>query len=111
VATLWLIRPGCAPGSAVCTEPAGQSATPADLIAAIAQGIRHVWRDATLRWVFIIVAAVDSLLLGPLLVGVPVLADTHLAEGAVAYGIIMSAFGGGALVGIILAGALPRPAP
>lgn len=111
VVTLWLIRPGCAPGSAACTDPTGESATPADLIAAIAQGIRHVWRDATLRWVFIIIAAVDSLLLGPLLVGVPVLADTRLAEGAVAFGIIMSAFGGGALVGIILAGALPKPAP
>ena len=111
VVTLYLIQPGCAPGSAACTEPSTETASPADLIAAILQGIRLVWHDTTLRWAFIVIAAVDSLLLGPLLVGVPVLADTRLAEGAVAYGIIMSAFGGGALAGIILAGTLPQVAP
>jgi hypothetical protein len=111
VATLWLIRPECAPGAAACADAAEQAATPGDLLAAIGQGIRYVWRDDTLRWVFIIIGSVDFLLLGPLLVGVPVLADTRLAEGAVAFGIVMSAFGGGAFLGIILAGALPRPAP
>src|SRR5215475_12727080 len=40
-------------------------------------------------------------------VGVPVLAKTRVLEGAAAFGIIMSAFGGGALLGIILSKPLP----
>jgi hypothetical protein len=36
-----------------------------------------------------------------------VLANARLAEGAAAFGIIMSAFGGGALIGIILSNVVP----
>jgi MFS family permease len=53
----------------------------------------------------------NFLVLGPITVGIPVLANTQLAEGAAAFGIIMSAFGGGALLGIILASALPALKP
>jgi MFS family permease len=45
------------------------------------------------------------------IVGIPVLAATRLPEGAAAFGIVMSAFGGGALVGILLSGALPALKP
>lgn len=48
---------------------------------------------------------------GPLTIGIPVLADTQYPEGAAAFGIIISGFGGGALLGILMAGALPRPKP
>ena len=49
------------------------------------------------------------LFVGPILVGVPVLADQRLAEGALAFGLLMSGFAGGNLGGFLLAGALPRP--
>ncbi len=39
------------------------------------------------------------------------LADTRFPEGAAAFGIIMSAYGGGTLLGFGLAAALPKPAP
>jgi len=49
--------------------------------------------------------------LGPVTVGIPVLADRQLVEGAAAFGIIISAFGAGAFPGIILSNVLPAPKP
>ena len=57
---------------------------------------------------FITVSAVNLFFTGPLLVGLPVLADQRLAEGAQAFGILMSAYAGGNLGGYILAGMLPK---
>jgi DHA3 family macrolide efflux protein-like MFS transporter len=68
-----------------------------------------VWDDKALRLIFLVIAAVNVLFVGPILVGVPVLADQRLAEGAVAFGLLMSGFAGGNLGGFLLAGALPRP--
>jgi MFS family permease len=45
---------------------------------------------------------------GPFVVVIPVLSATRFAGGAAPFGIIMSAFGGGALLGMILAGVLPK---
>jgi len=77
--------------------------------AAIVVGLEYVWNDEALRLMFIVIAAVNFLFVGPILVGIPVLADQRLAEGAVAFGLLMSGFAGGNLVGFLLAGLLPRP--
>jgi MFS family permease len=77
--------------------------------AAIGAGLKQVWDDKALRLIFLIIAAVNFLFVGPILVGVPVLADQRLAEGAVAFGLLMSGFAGGNFGGFLLAGALPRP--
>jgi len=76
---------------------------------AIMTGLKYVWNDQALRLMFLIIAAVNFLFVGPILVGIPVLADQRLAEGAVAFGLLMSGFAGGNLVGFLLAGALPKP--
>jgi MFS family permease len=52
---------------------------------------------------------VNLLMTGPISVGIPVLAQTRFA-GAAAFGMILSAFGGGSLAGVIVAGARKRPA-
>mgnify|MGYP000914862365 CR=1 FL=1 len=77
--------------------------------AAIGAGLKQVWDDKALRLIFLVIAAVNFLFVGPILVGVPVLADQRLAEGAVAFGLLMSGFAGGNFGGLLLAGALPRP--
>ena len=41
----------------------------------------------------------------------PAIADAYFDKGAAAFGIMMSTFGGGYLVGIVLAGILPKPRP
>jgi MFS family permease len=77
----------------------------------IRAGMRYVWKNEALRHVLILVMATNLFVMGPSMVGIPVLADTRLREGAAAYGIIMSAFGGGALLGIVLSGVLPPLKP
>jgi MFS family permease len=76
---------------------------------AIQAGIQFLWADRPLRLMFIVLMSVNFLLMGPLMVGIPVLADRRLPEGAAAFGLLMSAFAGGNLVGFLVAGSLPHP--
>ncbi len=82
-----------------------------NVIASIKEGFAYVWGRRVLRLMFLLIVAINFLVLGPVAVGIPVLADTRLAEGAAAYGLITSAFGGGSLLGIILSSVLPLPKP
>jgi MFS family permease len=77
--------------------------------ASITAGMQYLWKDEALRTMFLIIMAMNFLFTGPLLVGIPVLADKYLPEGAVAFGLLMSAYAGGNLTGYLLAGSLPRP--
>jgi MFS family permease len=101
--TLWLMRGG---GKLLSATGASDEES---IWAAIAVGLKHVWDDKPLRLIFLVIAAVNFLFVGPILVGVPVLADQRLAEGAVAFGLLMSGFAGGNLGGFLLAGALRKP--
>ncbi len=74
-------------------------------------GFAYLWSRTILRVFFLLLIAMNFLVLGPVVVGIPVLAATRLAEGAAAFGIVMSAFGGGALLGIILSSVLPPLKP
>ena len=78
-----------------------------NVIESIKEGFAYLWSKTALRVFFLLIIAMNFLILGPVIVGIPVLAATRLAEGAAAFGIIMSAFGGGALLGIILSNVLP----
>jgi MFS family permease len=90
------------PGGAMRANPGG-------IWASIAEGLKYVWSDEPLRLLFVILVALNFLFIGPLLVGIPVLADKFLPERAVAYGLLVSGLAGGTLVGYLLAGQLPRP--
>lgn len=102
VVTLWLMR---VRGPQVPGEEAEQQA---HLLSSIRDGLNYVWSDPLLRTVFVLMATINFLVVGPFSVGIPVLSDTRLAEGAAAFGIISSAWGGGSLLGYALAGAMPR---
>ncbi len=78
-----------------------------NVVESIKGGLAYVWNQPMLRVFFLLMVAMNFLILGPVIVGIPVLADTRLPEGAAAFGIMMSAFGGGALLGIILSNILP----
>ncbi len=102
-ACLWLMRTGSR------AQPAVEGAPKESLWDAILIGIEYLWSDDALRLLFVVMIAVNFLLLGPLLVGIPVLADQRLPEGAVAFGLLMSAYAGGNLGGYLIAGSLRRP--
>lgn len=97
---LWLMR-----GGRTAAAPASEKQ---NVLAAIGEGLRLVWSDPILRTMILLTAAINFFFTGPMGVGIPVLAN-RLPEGAAALGAMLSAFGGGALLGAILAGTLPPP--
>ena len=102
--TIWLIRQNMEKQAAIETGQTQQG-----MLAEILEGVRYLWADTALRMMFSVLMALNFLLIGPLMVGIPVLADQRLPQGAAAYGLLLSAFAGGSLLGILLAGTLPRP--
>ena len=99
VITLWMMSaPPCRPAAA--SEP---------VFASIWSGLRQFWQDKFIRFVLIMMACGGLFFAGTLMVGVPVMVSTRLGGSASAFGLIMSAYGGGSLLGIIGAGALPKP--
>ena len=89
---------------AVVAQQAGES-----VLRAIREGLTTVWHDAPVRVYFIMIAGINLLFAGPFAIGIPVLARMRLVEGVTALGMIMSAYGGGSLLGIVLAGSLKVP--
>ena len=102
VVTLWLMS------SRKPNPGAAGAAVPEKMADAIRSGVNYLLNDPLLRLMFILIAAANFFFSGPLLVGIPVLANTRLPEGAMAFGMIMSAYAAGNLVGILAAGALPK---
>lgn len=98
--TLWFIRQDTAPATLSAEQ---------NMLSAMRDGIQTVWREPVLRAIFILIAAANFLIVGPMNIGIPILADTRLSDGAASFGIIMSAFGAGSLIGLVLAAGLPRP--
>ena len=89
--------------------PEEEAGADGGVLASIRAGLRYMWDDPTLRMLFTIIVAVNFLIVGPMLVGIPVLAADRLSHGAEGYGIVMSTFGGSSLLGIVAGGLLPRP--
>lgn len=77
--------------------------------AAVAEGVRFTMSRPAFRWLVALIAAANLLIVGPLFVGVPVLAQTRFSQGAAAFGFLVSAYGIGNLCGMLVAAATPRP--
>jgi len=78
------------------------------LLANIGSGLAYAWRDPAVRSLLLLVAAFNFALTGPIAVGLPYLAETQYAGGAALFGVMVSAFGAGALAGAVLAGSVKR---
>jgi MFS family permease len=92
----------------MCRLPALNSNPDTHPLADVAAGLRYAWKSERIRWMVLILALANLLIAGPMFVGVPVLAQTRLAGGAAALGIIFSAYGLGSLAGMLGAAGLPR---
>ena len=86
---------------------ASHTAAEGSVIQQIAEGVRFVWQAPAIRTVMLLSMAANLLIVGPFDVGLPVLAFSRLPEGAAAFGLILSAFGGGSLLGMAGATLLP----
>jgi MFS family permease len=79
-----------------------------NLLHSIVDGLRYVWNDAILRALLLAIAGIDMTAAGVFGVGLPLLGRTHFG-GAAAFGAMVSGFGAGALVGIVIAGSIKNP--
>ena len=72
-----------------------------DLIAGMREGFKYVWRNNSLRLFLPLLVILNFLFIGPLQVGMTSLAHSRFPGGAVALGIMQSAWGGGGLLGTL----------
>ena len=76
-------------------------------LASIVEGVRYAWGDAPIRVMLFGLAAINVTAVGPVVVGGALLAEDRFG-GAGAFGVLLSAFGGGSLLGALVAGSLGR---
>ena len=77
-----------------------------DLLSTIRSGLAYAWSDPAVRALIGLTAALNFAFVGPVSVGLPYLADTRFEGGSAALGLMLSAFGAGAVGGALLAGSL-----
>ena len=65
------------------------------------EGVRYSWRDPVVRAMLFVLVAINLTALGPVVVGGAALAEERLG-GAGSLGILLSAFGAGSVLGILL---------
>jgi MFS family permease len=90
-------------------DAADEPADSAGLLADVMEGLRYAWNDPAIRAIVILLAALDTAFYGPIDVGLVSLADRRFVGGSKAFGIMLSAHGGGALLGALLGGSIKRP--
>jgi MFS family permease len=100
-----LVRGGRRAAPSAANEGAGQRPS-GGVLANIGAGLAYAWRDPAIRSLVLLIAAFNFAFTGPLLVGLPYLAATRFEGGAAAFGVIISAYGAGALGGAVLTGSL-----
>jgi MFS family permease len=78
------------------------------VLGAVGAGMRYALADPAIRSLLFLTAALNFAFGGPILVGLPWLAEIRFHEGPAAYGLMIAGWGGGAVVGTIVAGSLPH---
>ena len=100
---LYMMRP-----IAIPPKPIEPEATPkrAGILAEIGEMLIYIRSDKLLMTLILVVAAINLLFVGPLVVGSAALSKIRFAEGSAAYGAMLSTFSIGALIGTLTAGAV-----
>ena len=78
------------------------------LFTSIKEGLRYAWKNPLIRALLFFVAAIEFSFVGPSTVGLAAMAKDRFGSegGATALGWMLSAFGGGMLLGMLVAGSL-----
>ncbi|HEX2843793.1 MAG TPA: MFS transporter [Candidatus Limnocylindria bacterium] len=87
------------------TSEADEAAPGGNAFHAIVDGLRYANADVQMRTVLLAVTVINLAVVGPFFVGLPALVDSF-HSGPMAYGIVLSSWGGAALIGALLAGSL-----
>lgn len=94
--------------AAAAPPPHAPAAVPQAVLASVAQGLVHFWRDRELRTCFLYWSAIALFIMGPIHIAIPVLASSTPALGAAAFGTMLGAHGAGTLAGMVASGMFPR---
>ena len=86
--------------------PSIEAASRENVLASIRAGIRAAWADPALRGMLVLISVVNLAFTGPVSVGLAWLAEDRFAGGSAAFGVLFSAWGGGALIGAIIGGSI-----
>lgn len=76
------------------------------ILGTIGGGIAYAWADPALRSLILVIAAINFAFTGPVSVGMAWLAEVRFDGGPAAFGFLLAGYGGGAVVGAIVAGSL-----
>ena len=99
---VYLVRGGRRSGAAD-----GSATGARQILHTIGEGIAFAWHEPAIRSLLVLTAAFNFAFTGPISVGIAWMARESWG-GSAAFGILFSAFGGGALVGALVAGSLAR---
>ena len=114
---LWLVRTGALPGrpgdgdggSAEMAVAESEAVARPSLVASLVAGTRAVLGDPVMRSIVVLSTAANLAFTGPTVVGLPWLVLVKFDADALALGLVFAAFGAGSLLGVLVAGSLPRP--
>lgn len=108
---IWLVRSTGLPEPSVPpAPPASATVAPGwmSVIASMAEGTRVVMGDPVMRMLVLLSTSFNLAFTGPVVVGLPWLVQVRFGGDAAMLGVLFAAFGGGSLIGVTLAGILPR---
>ncbi|MBA7698941.1 Enterobactin exporter EntS [subsurface metagenome] len=103
---LWLlseVRSSVSTSNEVVSRPARRFMIFSVLVN-IKDGISYAWHRPAIRALFITVSVIHLSFVGPFIVGLAALANSSFAGGVTDFGIVRACFGGGSLLGVIIAG-------
>jgi len=86
---------------------AEQSAVKQSLISATMDGLRHCWNDSMMRSCFLYWSAIAFLIMGPMQIAMPLLAQ-QIGNNAGVLGLLAGAHGAGTLLGMALSSVFPK---
>jgi MFS family permease len=82
---------------------------PSNLLREMLAGLRSIWREPQMRTFLLLIMGINFFLIGPVGAGLPALALLRFQSSATAFGALLTAFGVGALLGSLIAGATRPP--
>ena len=107
-AAIWLMKKQPPIGAESEEAPGAVSASRMGLFRSIKEGLSYAWSHPLIRALLFFIAAIEFSFVGPSSVGLASLAKQRFAieGGATSLGWMMSSFGGGMLIGMLIAGSL-----
>jgi MFS family permease len=78
------------------------------LVSEIREGLNYAWKQPAIRISLLMIAMINFAILGPIVIGVADMVSVRFGSNATTFGYLQSAYGIGALLGVLIASRLSR---